>query len=62
MTTSERIQELIETLAATVKDSDKHERGNYAAGTRLRKTLQAAIAKCKEIRGQIQDERSGRKD
>ncbi len=60
MTTSERIQELIDTLCANLKDCGKHERGNFAAGTRLRKALQAAIVECRDIRAQIQDERKAR--
>ena len=62
MNTSDRIQELIDFLCANLKDSDKHERGNYAAGTRLRKALQAAIGDCRDIRKQVQDERQERKN
>ena len=61
MSTSDRIQELIDFLNANLKDSDKHGRGNYAAGTRLRKALQAAIKECRDIRAQVQEERKERK-
>ena len=62
MNTSDRIQELIDHLTATMTDSSKHGRGNYAAGTRLRKALQEAISECRDIRAQVLDERKSRKD
>jgi len=62
MNTSDRIQELIDHLAASMTDSGKHGRGNYAAGTRLRKALQEAINECRDIRAQVQEERKERKD
>ena len=61
MSTTERIQELVEFLNSNLKDSEKHGRGNYAAGTRLRKARQSAINECRDIRAQVQEERKERK-
>ena len=61
MSTTEKIQELVEFLTSNLKDSDKHGRGNYAAGTRLRKALQEVINECRDIRAQVQEERKERK-
>ena len=53
--------ELIDHLSGSLTDSGKHGRGNYAAGTRLRKALQEAINECRDIRAQVQEERKERK-
>jgi len=62
MNTSDRIQVLVDHLIASLTDSVKHGKGNYAAGTRLRKALQETISDCRDIRTQIQEERKERKD
>ena len=52
------LQGLIETLQGAVKDAEKHEKGVYAAGTRLRKALQDCTNGCKDLRAKVQNERS----
>ena len=60
MSVTEELQKVIDALCECMNDAGKHERGNHAAGTRLRKALQSTVHECKEIRQLIQDERSSR--
>lgn len=52
------LQALIDGLEAAKKDAEKHEKGVYAAGTRVRKSLQDCVNGCKALRQKVQDERS----
>jgi uncharacterized protein (DUF2461 family) len=61
MSVKDTLQQLIDDLTVSLADAAKHERGNHAAGTRLRKTLQRVVHDCRELRQAIQDERSDRK-
>ena len=61
MTVTEAIEQLVEKLNSSLTDAGKHERGNHAAGTRLRKALQVIVHDCRDLRQNIQDERNARK-
>ncbi len=54
------VQELVDKLNDSLGDASKHDKGNKAAGTRFRKTLQEVSNCCKELRKQIQEERKTR--
>ena len=54
----QRMEDMIHLLAESLKDANKHGNGNSAAGGRVRKTLQAVAASCKELRKQVQAERT----
>lgn len=56
--TTETVKTLVETFAA---ENDKFWGGNNAAGTRARKALQELIKTARDIRKQIQEEKTKRK-
>jgi hypothetical protein len=62
MSVTEELQRIIDALCACATDAAKHERGNHAAGTRIRKALQATVHDCRELRQSIQDERNATKN
>jgi|TARA_R100000664_G_C2694250_1_gene97117 hypothetical protein len=57
----ERLEEIIELLAEADKDTQKFDRGNATAGTRVRKTAMEAIKLLKEMRAEIIEVRNERK-
>jgi hypothetical protein len=61
MKVSDSILNMINTLNENVTEATKHESGNHAAGTRLRKILQDVATCCKDLRAQVQTERNERK-
>jgi hypothetical protein len=60
MSTTTIVQNLITTLTDALTDAEKHEVGNNAAGTRLRKSLQEVANTCKTLRKTVQEERNSR--
>jgi hypothetical protein len=60
MSTTTIVQNLITTLTDALTDAEKHETGNNAAGTRLRKSLQEVVNSCKTLRKTVQEERNSR--
>lgn len=58
MSVEKRMEDMIQMLNDSMKDAAKHGNGNKAAGTRVRKVLQAVAIECKELRKQVQAERS----
>jgi|TARA_B100000287_G_scaffold282636_1_gene266323 hypothetical protein len=60
MSVTTSVNNLIETLTTALTDAEKHESGNNAAGTRLRKQLQEVVNTCKTLRKQVQEERNTR--
>ena len=60
MSTTTIVQNLITTLTDALTDAEKHETGNNAAGTRLRKSLQEVANTCKTLRKTVQEERNSR--
>jgi len=57
-TISERIQNLSTLLSEAQVDSAKCDKGNKAAGTRVRKLMQEVIAECKEVRKAVLEARN----
>ncbi len=57
----ERLEEIIEILAEADKDTQKFDRGNATAGTRVRKTAMEAIRMLKDVRSEIIEIRNDRK-
>ena len=53
MSINARLQIIVDELKGGEDDALKVERGQYAAGTRLRKTAQQAIAALKELRNAV---------
>lgn len=57
----EKLEEIIELLAETDRDTQKFDRGNATAGTRVRKTAMEAIRMLKDVRSEIIEIRNDRK-
>jgi len=57
----DRLGEVLELLELAEKDTDKFDRGNSTAGTRVRKQAMEAIKLLKEMRAEIIDVRNSRK-
>jgi hypothetical protein len=53
MSISDRIASIQNTLNEIVEDASKTDKGNKAAGTRVRKALQTIANDCKEIRKEV---------
>lgn len=58
---SGEIQALYDAIGSLIEDGGKHDKGNDAAGRRLRKGLMEAVNTCRDLRKKIQDERNARK-
>lgn len=56
----ELMSNMIATLTAALPDADKHDKGNSAAGTRVRKALQSVKAAAQEVRVKVQNEKNSR--
>ena len=56
---TDNVQSMIDTLNEALGDAEKHDKGNKAAGTRLRKALQTVAVGCKDGRKQGSSERNG---
>jgi len=55
----ENVQVLVDTLTSALEDAEKFsDKGNAAAGTRVRKALLDVSKSCKEIRQQVSDEKN----
>lgn len=55
----EKVATLIETLNTALDDAEKFsDKGNKAAGTRVRKALLEVSKSCKDIRQQVTDEKN----
>ena len=52
------MEDMAELLTEALEDADKHRKGNFSAGGRVRKVLQQVVKSCKEVRQQVQDERA----
>ncbi len=57
----EKLQEIIELLDQADRDTQKFDRGNATAGTRVRKSAMEAIKLLKDMRAEIIDIRNQRK-
>ena len=58
---SGEIQALHDAVAGLIEDAGKHDKGNDAAGRRLRKGLMDVVNASRDLRKKIQDERNARK-
>jgi len=58
----DRLEEIIELLHSAGRDTEKFDRGNATAGTRVRKRAMEAIKLLKEMRSEIVDTRNERKN
>ncbi|MAR41591.1 MAG: histone H1 [Euryarchaeota archaeon] len=52
------MHDMIEMLEDAVGDAVKHDKGNKAAGTRVRKAMQAAKGMAQSIRVQVQNDKN----
>ena len=52
------VQTMIDDLTAALSDAVKHDKGNAAAGTRVRKAMQAAKAAAQDVRTQVQADKN----
>ncbi|MCH1540597.1 MAG: hypothetical protein L7S56_04080 [Candidatus Poseidonia sp.] len=58
MSVEAMMNEMIENLNAALADAVKHDKGNAAAGTRVRKAMQAAKTAAQDIRVQVQNDKN----
>ena len=54
MSVADMVQGMIDTLNEALVDAGKHDRGNSAAGTRVRKAMQATKTAAQAVRVQVQ--------
>ena len=52
------VQDLIDNLREALADARKHDTGNNAAGTRVRKAMQACKTEAQAIRVRVQDDKN----
>lgn len=53
MSATTKIQQMINTLTETLKDAEKADKGNKAAGTRVRATAQTIKSECQNLRAEV---------
>ncbi|MAT48934.1 MAG: histone H1 [Euryarchaeota archaeon] len=54
------VQSMIDDLTEAMADAGKHDGGNSAAGTRVRKAMQSAKAAAQAIRLKVQSDKNSR--
>ena len=52
------VQAMIDDLTAALGDAAKHDKGNSAAGTRVRKAMQACKAAAQDVRVKVQNDKT----
>lgn len=60
MSVSDMVQGMIDELTAVMTDAGKHDGGNSAAGTRVRKAMQAVKGSAQAVRLQVQSDKNSR--
>ena len=60
MSVESMVQGMIDTLTDAMGDAAKHDRGNSAAGTRVRKAMQACKGCAQDVRKQVQSDKNTR--
>ena len=60
MSVEAMVQGMIEDLTEAMADAAKHDGGNSAAGTRVRKAMQSAKATAQAVRLQVQNDKNSR--
>jgi len=58
MSVADMVQGMIDTLNEALVDAGKHDRGNSAAGTRVRKAMQATKNTAQDVRKQVQADKN----
>tara|TARA_B100000902_G_scaffold391638_1_gene442629 strand:+ start:892 stop:1173 length:282 start_codon:yes stop_codon:yes gene_type:complete len=58
MSVEAMVQTMIDDLTAALGDAVKHDKGNAAAGTRVRKAMQEAKAAAQAVRTQVQADKN----
>ena len=58
MSVETKVDEMIELLTAAKVDAAKHDKGNSAAGTRVRKAMQESKAAAQNVRVQVQNDKN----
>ena len=54
------VEEMVQGMIDALGDAAKHDRGNSAAGTRVRKAMQAAKNTAQDVRKQVQADKNSR--
>lgn len=60
MPVSDAIQKMIDDLTEAKADAEKHDKGQFAAGTRLRKAMQGMKTAAQDVRLTVVEERKDR--
>jgi hypothetical protein len=60
MSVKDMVQGMINDLTEALGDADKHDNGNSAAGTRVRKVMQAAKGIAQDVRVKVQGDKNAR--
>ena len=60
MSVREMIQDMINELTEAIGDAEKHDSGNNAAGTRVRKVMQACKGFAQDVRVKVQGDKNSR--
>lgn len=60
MSVEAMVQEMIDTLNTALVDAAKHDKGNNAAGVRVRKAMQSVKAGAQDVRAQVQADKAQR--
>ena len=60
MSVESMVQGMIDALTDTLGDAAKHDRGNSAAGTRVRKAMQSCKGCAQDVRKQVQSDKNTR--
>ena len=58
MSVEAMVQTMIDDLTAALADAVKHDKGNAAAGTRVRKAMQEAKSAAQAVRTQVQADKN----
>ncbi len=58
MSVEAMVQTMIDDLTAALADAVKHDKGNAAAGTRVRKAMQGAKSAAQAVRTQVQADKN----
>tara|TARA_B110000438_G_C15819032_1_gene653356 strand:- start:5207 stop:5386 length:180 start_codon:yes stop_codon:yes gene_type:complete len=58
MSVADMVQGMIDTLNEALVDAGKHDRGNSAAGTRVRKAMQSTKNAAQGVRKQVQADKN----
>lgn len=60
MSVREKIQDMINELTEVLGDAGKHDSGNNAAGTRIRKVMQTCKGLAQDVRVKVQSDKNSR--